>query len=188
MLKLHHILGLRALCPFDNLEFDFLTLFQGAKAFARDGTVVDEDIRPVGLGNKSIAFGIAEPFDRAFYPHGTLPSQKSCPASAGALPKKNKRNDRKAFLSGKGLQALSGREFNKFYKNISECQTGSRKMEAVGLSWGGPAAPPVMEKIGMRAWESKPPVGAAGARFFIARVTIGGPFPASQIMVHGNAG
>jgi hypothetical protein len=104
MLKLHHILGLKALCPFHNLEFDFLTLFQGVKAFARDVTVVDEDIGPVGLGNKSIAFGIAEPFDRAFYPHGTSPSQKSCPASAGALPKKIRETTRKRFSQGKAYR------------------------------------------------------------------------------------
>jgi hypothetical protein len=78
------------------------------------------------------------------------PPKKSCPASAGALPK-NKRNDRKAFLSGKGLQALKGSGSDKFYKNISECQTGSRKMKGVRLSWGEPAAPSVMEKIGARA-------------------------------------
>jgi hypothetical protein len=107
-LKLDHILGLRALGPFHNLEFDFLTLFEGAKAFARDVTVVDEDVRPVGLGNKSIAFGIAEPFDRAFYPHGTSPSPKSCPASAGALPKKRETTG-KRFSHGKAYRPLRQR-------------------------------------------------------------------------------
>jgi hypothetical protein len=44
LLKLYHILGLRALFPFHNFEFDFLTLLQGAKAFAGNVAVVDEDI------------------------------------------------------------------------------------------------------------------------------------------------
>jgi len=88
MLNLHHILGLRTLFPFHNLEFDFLALLQGAKAFALDVTVVDEDIGPVGAGNKTIAFGIAEPFDLASYPHGTLTSNNACLSSSDALPKK----------------------------------------------------------------------------------------------------
>jgi hypothetical protein len=81
-LKLHHILGLRALCPRHNLEFDFLTLLQGAKALARDVTVVDEDIGAIVPGNKAVALGIAEPSDRAFYPPGTSTSKDSGPGSA----------------------------------------------------------------------------------------------------------
>jgi hypothetical protein len=76
---------------------------------------------------------------------------KILPQIGRGAAQKNKRNDQKAFLSGKGLQALSGSGLNKFYKNISECQTGSGKMKGVRLSWGAPAASAVMEKIGARA-------------------------------------
>jgi hypothetical protein len=79
---------LRALFPFHNFEFDFLTLLQGAKAFARNVAVVDKDIRPIFLGNKAISLGIAEPFDLASYSHGTVTSNKSCQDDRGGSGKK----------------------------------------------------------------------------------------------------
>jgi hypothetical protein len=75
LLNLYHILGLRTLFPFHNFKFDLLTLLQTVKAFTRDIAVMDKDVGPVFLGNKSVSFGIAEPFNLASYSHGTLTSE-----------------------------------------------------------------------------------------------------------------
>ena len=55
---------------------------QGAKALARDVTVVNEARGPIVLGPKSLAQGIAAPGGHASYPHGTSISKDSGSGSA----------------------------------------------------------------------------------------------------------
>jgi hypothetical protein len=79
---------LGALIPFHNFEFDFLTLFQGAKTLARYVAVMDKDIGPIFLGNKAVPLGIAEPFDLASYSHETVTSNEPLATARGAAGKK----------------------------------------------------------------------------------------------------
>jgi hypothetical protein len=100
-LKLHHILSLRALFPFHNFEFDFLTLLQSTKALAGNVAVVDEDVGSIFLGNKSVSLGIAKPFDLTLYSHKTLISQKPYQKPARAMPGNNQGKNRKRSRKGR---------------------------------------------------------------------------------------
>jgi hypothetical protein len=87
-LKLHHILGLGTFVPFHNIEFDFLTFLQAAKSLARNVAVMDKDISPIFLGNKSVSLGTAEPFDLASYSHETVTSKNLPVSGRGGAGKK----------------------------------------------------------------------------------------------------
>jgi hypothetical protein len=94
------------LFSFDNLEFDFLTFLQGAKALTCDVAVMDEDVGLFVPGNKAITFGIAEPLDPAGYPHETSSSKILLVVGRSVAPQKNKGHDHKAFFPfRKGLRA-----------------------------------------------------------------------------------
>jgi hypothetical protein len=65
IVELHHVSRLRALGAALNGELHPLALFQVAESLTLDGRVVDEDIIAVFALDEAIAFGTAEPLDRA---------------------------------------------------------------------------------------------------------------------------
>jgi len=54
---------LRALRTLDDVEFNFVALFEGLVSFELDRAVVNEDIRSSVPSEKAKAFGVIEPFD-----------------------------------------------------------------------------------------------------------------------------
>jgi len=71
-LDLFDVLGLGAFLPIDHFELDFLAFFEALEAFTRNVAVVHEDIGTIGLGNKTVTFGITEPLNLASYSHYDL--------------------------------------------------------------------------------------------------------------------
>jgi hypothetical protein len=55
------LVGLRTLCPLDDVEFDLIALFKALVAFALDGAVVNEDVSPVVAPEKAVALCVIEP-------------------------------------------------------------------------------------------------------------------------------
>jgi hypothetical protein len=88
-LDLHHALGLGAFFTLDDFELNFLAFFQGLEPFTLDVAVMHENIGTVSLGNESIALGIAEPLNLAFYSHRVLhrfPGKKKGKPTGKAFP------------------------------------------------------------------------------------------------------
>jgi hypothetical protein len=67
LLQPHYILSLQALVTLDLGVFDLLSLCQGAMTFAANGTVMHEHIGAISALNKTVAFGVVEPFHTACY-------------------------------------------------------------------------------------------------------------------------
>src|SRR5919204_1026019 len=61
--KLRHRLGLRPFRSLNDFELDAVALIQRAKTASVDRGVMHEYIRPIILGNETVALLIVEPFD-----------------------------------------------------------------------------------------------------------------------------
>src|SRR5262249_20082498 len=66
-----HVCSLRSFRTLHDLEFDRISFLQSTVAVANDCGVVDKDIGAVIAPDKSVSFGIIEPFDRS--------SHRDCP-------------------------------------------------------------------------------------------------------------
>ena len=64
---LAYIGRLRAFLSLDDLEFNLVALLQALISIARDGAVVDEDIRSTIAPQEAVPLRIIEPLHRAFY-------------------------------------------------------------------------------------------------------------------------
>ena len=61
-----HLICLRALLPLDDIELDFVTLFEGFVAIELNRAVVHEDVRPIIPADETVALRIVEPLHLAF--------------------------------------------------------------------------------------------------------------------------
>ena len=61
-----NLVSLWALCPLDDVEFDFISFFQAFVTLTLDGAVMDEDVCPAFTAEESVAFCVVEPLYRAF--------------------------------------------------------------------------------------------------------------------------
>jgi hypothetical protein len=55
------LIGLGALTPLDDVEFNLIALFQAFIAFPLNGAVVDEDVRPAITAEEAVTFCVVEP-------------------------------------------------------------------------------------------------------------------------------
>ena len=70
-----HCIRLGTFLTLDNVELNFVALFQRFVAVQLDCRVVDEYIRPVFTSDESVAFGVVKPLDLTFVlSHRLLPS------------------------------------------------------------------------------------------------------------------
>ena len=60
-LQARNLVGLRALCSLDDIELNFVTLFKALIAFALDGAIVNEHVRPAITAEKTVALCVVEP-------------------------------------------------------------------------------------------------------------------------------
>jgi len=58
---------LQPLRPLFNIKLHFLAFFEGMLSLANDCRMVDKHIRSIILGQKTITFGVIEPFHRTDY-------------------------------------------------------------------------------------------------------------------------
>src|SRR5579875_1546211 len=65
-LQAHHLVGLRALGAFDDVEFNPVAFFQALVSFAQDGAVVDKYVRPAIAAKEAVALCIVKPLHDAF--------------------------------------------------------------------------------------------------------------------------
>jgi hypothetical protein len=61
-----HLICLRALLPLDDVELDFVALFEGFVAVELNRAVVHEDVRPIIPADETVALRIVEPLHLAF--------------------------------------------------------------------------------------------------------------------------
>lgn len=77
---------LRAFLPLHDLEFDLITFLQALIAFRGDRAIVHKDVRSIVASNKTVAFGIVEPFHNTFQTfHLRPPRARSLPLRGRAL-------------------------------------------------------------------------------------------------------
>jgi hypothetical protein len=61
------VFGLQALLALDHGELDLLPFVQGTVSFAPNGAVMDEHIGAALALNESVALGVIEPLDGAYF-------------------------------------------------------------------------------------------------------------------------
>ena len=153
-LDLYHILGLGAFFSLNHFEFHFLAFFQALEAFTLDVAVVHKDIGAIGLGNKSVAFGITEPLDFA--------SVLSFLSSKNFQAKKIGGTTGKGSPYGTAYRPHFALDIFKLYKIFALCQIVASGKEKIftgdgfhtGMARVVALAP---DGFGGSAWESNPP-------------------------------
>jgi len=69
LLRFHHICGLRALLPINDLKFDWIAFLQTLVSFRNEGTVMHEHIGAIVTPDEAEAFCVVEPFYGSFQFH-----------------------------------------------------------------------------------------------------------------------
>lgn len=57
-----YVFSLRAFLALSDLEFHQITLLQGFVTLSLNGGIVNKNVRPVVLANKTITLGVVKPF------------------------------------------------------------------------------------------------------------------------------
>ena len=64
--KTRDLIGLRTLCPLDDVELDLIALFEALIALALDRAVMNEDVRPAVAAEEAVTLCVVEPLYGAF--------------------------------------------------------------------------------------------------------------------------
>ena len=59
------LISLGTLAALNDVEFDFVALFEALIALALNGTIVNEDVCPAFAAEEAVTFCVVEPFDGA---------------------------------------------------------------------------------------------------------------------------
>jgi hypothetical protein len=65
LLEAGYLVGLGALGALDDVEFNFITLFEALIALSLDGTVVNEDVSPALAAEEAVALCVVKPLNCA---------------------------------------------------------------------------------------------------------------------------